>query len=90
MQFANIMKKIQSSIRAKIISMFVSILFIFIVFSAIYFPRRERNLSLEAANKQVKTLTEMLSFSVGSALSESNFDLVQTAFKWAIEDEQVV
>ncbi len=63
---------------------------IIVLFISYYYPAQQKKLIVESANSQVKTLSEMLAFSVGAGLKEANFDLVQTAFNWAKKDKNVI
>jgi methyl-accepting chemotaxis protein len=86
MKVINLFKK---SIRAKIAGAVVLILAVIVVFVSLYYPGRQKSMTLDAVKTQVSTLSDMLSFSVGMGLGESNFNLVQTAFKWAQKDKNV-
>jgi methyl-accepting chemotaxis protein len=81
---------IKKSIRSQIVAAVTMILAGIVIFVALYFPARQRSESMKTAESQVSTLSEMLSFSVGMGLGESNFNLVQTAFKWAQKDKDVI
>ncbi len=63
---------------------------IIVIFISYYYPAEQKSLTSESVNTQVKTLSEMLAFSVGAGLKESNFELVQTAFDWAKKDINVI
>jgi methyl-accepting chemotaxis protein len=89
MAIVRIAKSFRGSIRAKLIGVFAALLMCIVVFSANYYPRKQKALSLEAARTQVRLLSEMLSFSVGAGLSEGNFDFVQSAFDWTRKDSSV-
>jgi methyl-accepting chemotaxis protein len=80
---------IMGSIRNKGIAALMLPLVIIVVFISLYYPARQKSLSLQSTETQVKTLSEMLAFSVGAGLHDSNFDLVQTAFNWVKKDQQV-
>ncbi|MFO7445548.1 MAG: methyl-accepting chemotaxis protein [Ignavibacteriaceae bacterium] len=84
-----ILGKIKKSIRLQIISSVTLILVFIVAFVSLYYPAKQKSSSITAATAQVKTLSEMLAFSVGMGLGESNFDLVQTTFKWAQRDKNV-
>jgi methyl-accepting chemotaxis protein len=86
MKALNIFKK---SIRAQITGAVILILAIIVVFVSVYYPAKQKSITLETVRTQVTTLGDMLSFSVGMGLGESNFNLVQTAFKWAQKDKNV-
>jgi len=81
---------IKKSIRLKIISGVVLTLVLIVTFVSLYYPAKQKASSLESAQTQVTTLSEMLSFSVGMGLGEGNIGLVQTTFKWAQKDKNVV
>ena len=81
---------ITSSIRNKGVAAFLLPLLVIVIFISVYYPARQRQLSLQTTETQVRTLAEMLAFSVGAGLHDSNFDLVQTAFGWIKKDTHVV
>ncbi|NLT52380.1 MAG: HAMP domain-containing protein [Ignavibacteria bacterium] len=83
-------ERIKKSIRLKMISGVVITLVLVITFVSLYFPAKQRSMSLDTIQKQVNTLSEMLSFSVGMGLGESNFTLVQNTFSWAQKDKNVI
>jgi methyl-accepting chemotaxis protein len=84
-----IVLKIKQSIRYQLLGTVALILAVIVTFVMLYYPSRQKSISIEAAKHQVKSLGEMLSFSVGMGLGESNFELVQTTFKWAQKDKNV-
>jgi methyl-accepting chemotaxis protein len=85
-----IKKFITKSIRNKGISAFIIPLVLIMVFILAYFPKLQRDQSINSTEIQIKTLGEMLAFSVGAGLNDSNFDLVQTAFEWVKKDKNVI
>jgi methyl-accepting chemotaxis protein len=58
--------------------------------SALFFPYQQRQAAIESAEQNASLLSEMLSFSIGAGLNDSNFELVQTAFNWARRDSTVI
>jgi methyl-accepting chemotaxis protein len=84
-----IVERINKSIRNKGIGVFLVPLVLIVGFVLFYYPAKEKSSSMENVQIQVKTLSEMLAFSVGAGLNDSNFDLVQTAFEWAKKDKNV-
>lgn len=84
-----IIQKIKDSIRYQLVGSVVVILAVVVTFVLLYYPARQKSISKEAAKHQVESLSGMLSFSVGMGLGESNFELVQTTFKWAQKDKNV-
>jgi len=82
-------KYILSSIRNKGVAVFLFPLILIVTFILTYYPMKEEKSSMEKVENQVKTLSQMLAFSVGAGLHDSNFDLVQTAFDWAKKDISV-
>ena len=84
-----IVSKISSSLQVKLVTIFAVPLLCVVVFSSIYYPMKQKEQELLIANSHVSTLTEILAFSVGVGLKDGNFDLVQTAFNWAIKDPSV-
>lgn len=82
-------KLITKSIRNKGISAFLIPLVLIMAFVLVYFPKLQKDQSIGYTETQIKTLGEMLAFSVGAGLNDSNFDLVQTAFEWIKKDANV-
>ncbi|HTY37791.1 MAG TPA: HAMP domain-containing methyl-accepting chemotaxis protein [Bacteroidota bacterium] len=78
------------SLQAKLLGAGAAAFLAVVLFVSIYFPSQQNSMSISRAEQQVKTLSEMLAFSVGAGLGEGNFDLVQTAFQWAKKDSNVV
>ncbi len=85
-----IIEKYRKSIKAKIIFAGLLPIFVIVLFITYYYPNQQKSLTIESVQTQVNTLSEMLAFSVGAGLKESNFELVQTAFNWAKEDKNVI
>lgn len=86
----NFYKFLKKSIRYQIIGGVVVILAVIVGFSSVFYPAKLRSLSLDRVQEQVETLSEMLSFSVGIGLGESNFDLINNTFDGAKKDESIV
>lgn len=86
----NIKQLITKSVKNKGVAAFLGPLVLIVLFISIYYPLKQKSVSLENTEIQIKTLSEMLAFSVGAGLNDSNFDLVQTAFDWVKKDEAVV
>lgn len=86
----NFLNKINSSIKNKGIAVMVVPLLLIVTFILLYFPGKQEKSSLTSMETQVKTLSEMLAFSVGAGLNDGNFELVQTAFEWSKKDKNVV
>ncbi|MFH0735367.1 MAG: HAMP domain-containing methyl-accepting chemotaxis protein [bacterium] len=80
----------EKSIKVKITAAALLPIIIIVVFISFYYPGQQKSLTVKSVQTQVKTLSEMLAFSVGAGLKESNFELVQTAFNWAKEDKNVI
>jgi methyl-accepting chemotaxis protein len=79
----------QSSIRMKFMTTFI-ILLVAISSVNLFFNYSTRKAEgLKFAKTHLQTLSEMLAFSVGAGLSAANFDLVQSAFNWAKENQQI-
>lgn len=78
------------SLQAKLLGAGGAAFLAVVIFVSVYFPSQQNSMSIATAEQQVKTLSEMLAFSVGAGLGEGNFDLVQTAFQWAKKDSNVV
>jgi methyl-accepting chemotaxis protein len=79
----------RTSLQAKLLGSVAGAFLAVVVFVAVYFPSRINSLAVQNAQEQVRTLSDMLAFSVGAGLDEGNFDLVQTAFQWAKKDTNV-
>jgi methyl-accepting chemotaxis protein len=77
------------SIKRKGVILLITPIVLLAVFFLIYFPAQQRDLGRETAETQIRMLSDMLAFSVGAGLHDMNFDLVQTAFDWAKNDQNV-
>lgn len=86
----NFKKYLLHSIRNKAVAVSLLPLILTIVFIIMYYPAKEKDTNIASVKVQVKTLSEMLAFSVGAGLQGSNFELVQTAYEWAKKDKNVV
>lgn len=86
----NLLKKIKKSIRAKLVGSFIVLLTALLLFVSLYFPSKQKSENLRTVETQALTLSDMLAFTVGAGLSESNFEIVQTAFAWAKQDKNVI
>lgn len=84
------MKKIFGSIRNKGIIASLLPLTAILAFVIIYYPATQKKMTRQRVEEQIKTQSQMLAFSVGAGLHDSNFDLVQTAFDWIKKDSSVV
>ncbi len=77
------------SIRAKLVGVFSALLLLIVLIGVIYFPQKLKNRSIESAELQVETLSEMLAFSVGAGINDGNFNIVSAALDWAKNDKDV-
>ncbi|PKL88836.1 MAG: hypothetical protein CVV23_08135 [Ignavibacteriae bacterium HGW-Ignavibacteriae-2] len=80
----------KKSIRAKLIITFSFLLLSISVFNYSFNYSTQKADFKNYAENHLKTLSEMLAFSVGAGLAESNFDIVQAAFSWAKSDTNVI
>ncbi|MEK7249586.1 MAG: ATP-binding protein, partial [Bacteroidota bacterium] len=83
------LREVQSSYQFKLIATFAIPWLAVVIFGLTYYPSKQRSWSTEAGRKQALTLSEMLAFSVGTGLNESNFEMVRKAFDWAKKDSNV-
>lgn len=81
-----IKERFEKSISWKLTGLFTAILIVVAVFYSVYFPIKQKDLSLTAAKSKVALVAEMLSFSVGAGFADDNFALVTKAFNWAKKD----
>lgn len=81
--------RLNESLRAKLAVGFAVPFVVLVVFVSIYYPLNQRTDSLNAARNQVRVLNEMIALSVGTGLSDSNYDLVKKTFDWATDDSNV-
>jgi two-component sensor histidine kinase len=79
----------RSSTWARLIGTFAIPWLVVVVFSFLYYPSMQKSSIRQAARQHIQTLSEMVAFAVGAGLSESNFELVQTAFDWSKKDTSV-
>lgn len=77
------------SIRAKLVATFAVLIVAVVAFILWYYPQEEKNMSMQFAKQQTKMLSDMLGFLSGAALTESNFELLQSAVTWAKNDSNV-
>ncbi len=77
------------SIKNKAVLAFMGPLVLVVGFIAIYYPAKQKEQSMKYAENQVRTLTEILTVSVGAGLHDSNFDIVQSAFDWIKKDPNI-
>jgi methyl-accepting chemotaxis protein len=80
----------KKSIRRKLIFIFCILLLSASIFYFWFDYSNNKNDSRDFAENHIKTLSEMLAFSVGAGLGENNFDIVQVAFNWAKSDSSVI
>ena len=83
------LSEIRASYRVKLIATFAIPWLSVVLFGLLYYPSKQEMFSEEAGRKQALTLSEMLAFSVGTGLNESNFEMVQKSFQWAKKDSNV-
>lgn len=83
------LQRLTQSIQAKLVLGFTVPFVILVLFAAIYYPLNERDMTLESAREQARMLSEMVALSVGTGLADSNYDLVQQTFNWAVENPNV-
>lgn len=83
------LKEVRSSYQFKLIATFAIPWLAVVIFGLMYYPSKQKTWSIETGKKQALTLSEMLAFSVGTGLTESNFDMVRKAFDWAKKDSNV-
>ncbi len=83
------LREVRSSYQFKLIATFAIPWLAVVIFGLTYYPSKQRSWSTEAGRKQALTLSEMLAFSVGTGLNESNFEMVRKAFDWAKKDSNV-
>ncbi|MCU7490018.1 MAG: HAMP domain-containing protein [Ignavibacteria bacterium] len=80
---------IKNSLQAKFMLVFSILLLSLSGVNFYYSFRSQKSDSIGFAKNHVSTFAQMLAFSVGSGLSESNFNDVQTAFNWAKGDRNI-
>ncbi|MFH0991276.1 MAG: methyl-accepting chemotaxis protein [bacterium] len=80
---------LRKSLRVRLIGIFTIPFLATFLFGVIYYPINQRADGITAATQNAQLLSEMLSFSIGAGLSDNGFDLVQTAFNWALKDTSV-
>lgn len=85
-----ILNSIRKSIRAKFMATFTIILITLSIISLYNNYSDQKIDGMDFAENHIETLAEMLVFSVGAGISESNFDIVQTAFSWAKKDKDII
>ncbi len=81
--------RIHRSLHLKLLVAFVLPMLAVVAFTQYYFPFHQRQQALKDAQERVAALSDMLAFSVGQGLGQSNFDLVLATFEWAKSDPNV-
>lgn len=84
-----ILNYLRRSIRAKLVATFAVLIVAVVAFILLYYPQEQKNMSMQFAKRQTKMLSDMLGFLSGAALTESNFELLQSAVNWAKNDTNV-
>lgn len=82
-------KIFKTSLSAKLIAVNIITLLIVIIYSSVYFPLQHKESLLNEVGKYVTTVSNSLTSSVGFALKEGNFDLLQFAFNNAKSDSSI-
>lgn len=79
----------QISLQNKIRLTVLSIVLLFSPFMFLYFPSEQQKLLLESYNQEVQNIANTVALGVKIALTEQNFEGVQTALGYAKEDERL-
>ncbi len=82
-------KYLKKSIQTRLIVTVSTVIAVFAMVTATYTTIMQKSSVEKAVNTHVISLIDMLSFSIGAGLAESNFELVQSTFDWAKSDESV-
>ncbi|KAA3618464.1 MAG: methyl-accepting chemotaxis protein [Calditrichaeota bacterium] len=77
------------SLNMRLSGIFLAVFLCVVIFIAIYFPGKQKDISLKSVKSEIGLIAEMLSLSVGAGFADDNFVLVTEAFDWAKENENV-
>ena len=77
------------SVQNKILLTVLSVVLMFALFILLYFPARQQKYLLENYNKEVENYAKTVALGVKIALTEQNFEGVQTAFDFAKDDNRL-
>ncbi|MGN6619078.1 MAG: hypothetical protein ACTHJ5_18025, partial [Ilyomonas sp.] len=77
------------SLKTKIWLTVLSVVLMFSFFSLYYFPQQEGKLLLRNYNTEVQNLANTVSLGVKIALTEQNFEGVQTAMEFVKDDKRL-
>lgn len=86
---SSIISYFQHSLRLKLVASFAVLVVVVSAFILLYYPSRQKDISMQFATKQSVMLGDMLAFSTGMALGESNFELVGAVMNWAKGDRNI-
>jgi hypothetical protein len=78
------------TLKAKIWFTFLAIVLMFTFFSLYYFPSQQEKYLLSNYNNEVQNLANTISLGVRIALTEENFEGVQTAMSFVKDDPELV
>ncbi len=84
------LENLQRTVKVKLITSLVVIIIVYSIFNAVYNSSRQKSSAVNHVNTHVESLIDMLSFSIGAGLADSNFELVQSTFDWAKKDKAVM
>jgi serine phosphatase RsbU (regulator of sigma subunit) len=77
------------SLRNKILVVVIAVVIIFAPFLFLYFPNQQEDLLVNSYNQEVKNIARTVALGVNIALTEQNFEGVQSAMEHAKADERL-
>jgi len=84
------LKLIRTSIRAKIVTLCVTLVSVIAISIAIYFTIVQKQSILEAMQLRDRVLAEMVALAVGMGMEEGDFPAVTRSFEWAKSNEDLL
>ena len=77
-------------IRSKFLLTSIGPLLLLSAFILIYYPKQQKNQTLDSAKDQITKTAKILAISIGSALESGHFKAIEESLNWTKSDEQVV
>jgi signal transduction histidine kinase len=77
------------TVKSKILMTVLSVVLMFTFFILIYFPSRQENVLLENYNEEIENFANSVALGVKIALTEQNFEGIETAIDFVRDDERL-
>jgi len=84
------MMKMMLTVKGKILMTVLTVVLMFALFILFYFPARQEHYLLENYNEEIENFAKTVALGVEIALTEQNYDGVETAIDFVRDDERLV